>query len=47
MKEGRSFLEKLNSRKFLASAAAFLASISGSIAGIVTNNETLITQIAE
>lgn len=39
--DGRSFIEKLNSRKFWAMAAAFLASVSSSIAGIATKNETL------
>lgn len=35
--------EKLCSRKFLISLAAFLASITASISGIATSNETVIT----
>lgn len=35
--------EKLCSRKFLISVAAFLASIATSISGIATNNEKVIT----
>ena len=34
-------MEKLKSRKFLMCLAAFLASIGGSIGGIVADNETL------
>ena len=34
-------MKKFNSRKFLISLAAFLASIGGSISGIVTDNHTL------
>lgn len=34
-------MRKFNSRKFLISLAAFLASIGGSISGIVTDNHTL------
>ena len=35
-------MRHFSSRKFLLSLAAFLASIGGSITGIVTDNETLI-----
>ena len=34
-------MSKFNSRKFLISLAAFLASLGGSIGGIVTDNETV------
>lgn len=34
-------MKKFNSRKFLISLAAFLASLGGSIGGIVTENHTL------
>nr|DAW07870.1 MAG TPA: holin [Caudoviricetes sp.] len=34
-------MKKLKSRKFLMCLAAFLASIGGSIGGIVADNETL------
>lgn len=34
-------MSKFNSRKFLISLAAFLASLGGSIGGIVTENHTL------
>lgn len=34
-------MKKFNSRKFLISLAAFLASLGGSIGGIVTENDTL------
>lgn len=34
-------MEKLKSRKFLMCLAAFLASIGGSVGGIVADNETL------
>ena len=34
-------MSKFSSRKFLLSLAAFLASIGGSITGIVTDNNTL------
>ena len=37
----RSFAEKITSRKFLISAAAFLGSIGVSIAGIVNKSETI------
>lgn len=33
--------KKISSRKFLISAAAFLASIGGSVGGIVSDNQTL------
>ena len=34
-------MKKFNSRKFLISLAAFLASLGGSIGGVVTENNTL------
>ncbi len=36
-------MSKLTSRKFWLAVAAFLASIGGSITGIVTNNEVLMS----
>lgn len=36
------FIERISSRKFLISVAAFLASVATSISGIVTNNQTVI-----
>lgn len=38
-----SFVSKLSSRKFWISVAAFLASIGGSVTGVVTDNEILTT----
>lgn len=35
-------LEKFQSRKFIISLAAFLASIATSISGMVTDNQTVI-----
>ena len=34
-------MKKFNSRKFLISLAAFLASLGGSIGGVVTESDTL------
>ena len=34
--------EKLKSRKFLISLAAFLASVATSISGLVTDNQTVL-----
>lgn len=38
-----TFIEKITSRKFILSLAAFLASIGTSIAGLQTGNQTIAT----